>query len=152
MKLYRISREKHAKDLSGTGARLIGGRWNSKGKAALYTAEHVSLAKLEVAVHLDFDIIPDSYCLIEIQLPDQLKIKSFDIEQLPKGWDVFPYSRVSQQLGDSCLNQNEFVGFKIPSAVVPQEFNYILNPNHPDFKLIKLSKVDSFNFDQRLFR
>jgi RES domain-containing protein len=151
MKVYRISREKHARDLTGTGARLYGGRWNSKGRAALYTAEHVSLAKLEVAVHLDFDVIPDEYCLIEIELPNDLKIRQFDVEQLPRTWNAYPYSRATQHLGDLYLDQNKFVGFKVPSAVVPQEFNFILNPNHSDFKWVQVSKVERFNFDQRLF-
>ena len=152
MKVYRISRQKHAKDLSGTGAKLNGGRWNSKGRSALYAAEHISLAKLEVAVHLDFDIIPDSYCLIEIELPDHLKIKIVEMDELPENWNAIPYLQSTQKLGDSILDQNEAVAFKVPSAVVSQEFNYILNPNHPDFKTIQISKIDSFSFDQRLFK
>jgi RES domain-containing protein len=152
MKVYRISRQKHAKDLSGTGAKLNGGRWNSKGRAALYAAENISLAKLEVAVHLDFDIIPDSYCLIEIELPDHLKIKIVEVDELPENWNAIPYLQSTQKLGDSILDQNEVVAFKIPSAVIPQEFNYILNPNHAVFKTIKISNIESFSFDQRLFK
>ena len=144
MKVYRISRQKHAKDLSGTGAKLNGGRWNSKGRAALYAAEHISLAKLEVAVHLDLDIIPDSYCLIEIEFPDRLKIKILEVDELPKNWDAIPYLSITQKLGDYILDQNEAVAFKVPSAVIPQEFNYILNPYHPDFNTIQISKIESF--------
>mgnify|MGYP005849590043 CR=1 FL=1 len=152
MKLYRLSRDIYARDLTGTGARLNGGRWNSKGRPAVYTAEHISLAKLEVAVHLDMDIIPENYYLIEINLPDVLDIKCLQVSDLPHSWDSIPYSYSSQSVGDSFLNNAKYVALKAPSAIIHQEFNYILNPHHPDFNLIKITKVETFSFDQRLFK
>lgn len=151
MKIYRLSREKFANDLSGMGARLNGGRWNSKGKNAIYTAENVSLAKLEVTVHLDLDLIPNDYCLIEIELPDDIKIKTLDISKLSQDWNTIPHSESTQLLGDDFLDNNEYVALKVPSAIVPQENNYILNPHHPDFLEVKITKIETFTFDNRLF-
>lgn len=151
MKIYRLSREKFAKDMSGTGARLNGGRWNSKGKNAIYTAENISLAKLEVTVHLDLDLIPNDYCLIEMSLPDDAKIKTLDISKLSQDWDTIPHSESTQLLGDDFLDNNNYVALKVPSAIVPQEHNYILNPNHSDFSEIIITKIESFTFDNRLF-
>lgn len=93
MRVYRLARKKYAKDLSGTGAKLNGGRWNSKGNEALYTAEHISLAKLEVAVHLSLDLIPDDYCLITLELPKSCKVKTLSLSDLPIAWDAIPYQK-----------------------------------------------------------
>lgn len=151
MKIYRLSREKYARDLSGTGARLNGGRWNSRGKNALYSAENISLAKLEVAVHLDLDLIPDDYCLIEIELPKRAKIKILDVSELSSDWNTIPHSESTQILGDEFLDKNEYLALKVPSAVVPQENNYILNPNHPSYSSVKVTNIERFTFDDRLF-
>ncbi len=151
MKLYRLAREKYANDISGTGARLNGGRWNSRGKNALYSAENVSLAKLEVAVHLDLDLLPDDYCLIEIELPDKAIIKTLELSGLSDDWDSIPHSESTQLIGDDFLDENKFLALKVPSAVVPQENNYIVNPNHASFSEIKINKIERFTFDNRLF-
>lgn len=151
MKIYRLSKRKYAEDLSGTGARLNGGRWNSRSNEALYTAEHISLAKLEVAVHLNLDLIPDDYCLVEIDLPDDSKIKTLKVSELPKHWDCIPYAKATQLIGDSFLSETQFLALKVPSAIVHQEHNIILNPNHPDYNTVQISKIEAFQFDSRLF-
>lgn len=151
MKLYRLSRRKYAKDLSGTGAKLNGGRWNSKGNEAFYTAEHISLAKLEVAVHMNLDLIPDDYCLVELELPDNSKIQTLKISELPKHWDCIPYAKATQMIGDNFLYETRFLALKVPSAIVHQEHNVILNPQHPDYAKVKVLKVEEFRFDERLF-
>lgn len=150
MRVYRLARKKYAKHLSGTGAKLNGGRWNSKGNEALYTAEHISLAKLEVAVHLSLDLIPDDYCLITLELPKSCKVKTLSLSDLPIAWDAIPYTKISQQVGDDFLKENKFIALKVPSAIIPQEFNYILNPFHTDYKRISILAVEDFNFDTRL--
>lgn len=151
MRLYRLSRRKYAKDLSGTGAKLNGGRWNSKGNEALYTAEHISLAKLEVAVHISLDLIPDDYCLIELDLPDNSRIQTLKVSNLPKHWDYIPYAKATQMIGDKFLYETHFLALKVPSAIVHQEHNFILNPFHPDYKNVKILKIEEFRFDERLF-
>jgi RES domain-containing protein len=151
MKLYRLAREKYAKDMLGTGARLNGGRWNSRGVSVIYTAENISLANLEVAVHLDLDLIPDDYCLIELSLPNDMSTKTIKIKQLNKYWDSFPHGEHTQLIGDDFVSKCKYLLLKVPSAVVPQEHNYIINPNHKAFKEIKISKIVPFNFNERLF-
>jgi RES domain-containing protein len=152
MKIYLLSRKKHANDLSGTGARLFGGRWNSRGINALYGAENISLAKLEVTVHLDLDIIPDDYFLIEIEIPENINIKVLEKEVLEADWNSIPHSESTQLIGDEFLDENQFLVLKVPSAIVPQEHNFILNPNHKNFSLIKITAIEKFTFDNRLFK
>jgi len=152
MKIYRLSRKKYANDLSGTGARLFGGRWNSRGINALYGAENISLAKLEVTVHLDLDIIPDDYFLIEIEIPENINIKVLEKEVLEADWNSIPHSESTQLIGDQFLDENKFLVLKVPSAIVPQEYNFILNPNHKKFSLIKITAIEKFTFDNRLFK
>ncbi len=151
IKLYRLSRKKFAYDLSGTGARLHGGRWNSKGVNMVYTSENISLANLEVAVHLDLDLIPDDYCLIEIEVPKKSSCKIIKLETLKKYWNSYPHGNETQLLGDDFIQKNKFLLLKVPSAVVLQEHNFLLNPNHEDFKNVKVTKVTPFTFNDRLF-
>ncbi|WP_299667288.1 RES family NAD+ phosphorylase [uncultured Polaribacter sp.] len=152
MKIYRLSREKYASDLLGTGARLNGGRWNSRGKNALYCAENISLAKLEVAVHLDFDLIPNDYCLVEIEIPKKATLLTLKKSELSQDWDSIPHSESTQLLGDYFLDENKYLILKVPSAVVNKEHNFIINPNHPTFSKIKITNIELFTFDNRLFR
>lgn len=142
---------KHARDLSGTGAKINGGRWNSRGIEVLYTAENISLANLEVAVHLSLDLIPDDYYLIEIEFPGNTSVLKLDHASLPTDWDSIPHSESTQLIGDEFLNKNEYLALKAPSAIVKQESNYILNPNHPGFKDVEIITIEPFNFDNRLF-
>lgn len=152
MKIYRLSREKSTRDLSGAGARLHGGRWNSRGKNALYGAENISLAKLEVAVHLDLDLIPDDYCLIAIEIPEKTAVQVIEKSTLSEDWDTIPHSESTQLLGDYFLDENKLLLLKVPSAIVHQEYNFILNPNHPSFSSVKITYIELFTFDNRLFK
>ena len=151
MTVYRLSREKYMNDLSGMGAWLNGGRWNSRGKFALYTVQHVSLAKLEVAVHLDLDLIPNDYMLVEIFLPDEAITKTVWVEDLETDWNSIPHSESTQLFGDDFLEANQYLALQVPSAIVLQEFNFIINPRHPDFPKVAVKTVAPFSFDARLF-
>lgn len=150
MKVYRLARRKYATDISGIGAKLNGGRWNSRGKKALYTAESISLALLEVAVHLGLDLLPTDYCIIEIEFPDTAPIKVLDKSTLIADWDAIPHAHYSQRIGDVFLEENAFLVLKTPSAIVTQEFNYIINPNHSRFNEVQLISIEAFSFDHRL--
>ncbi|WEA03088.1 RES family NAD+ phosphorylase [Mucilaginibacter sp. SJ] len=149
MILYRITKCNYAADLSGTGARLYGGRWNSEGKPMLYLASSRSLAVLEVLVHLDPLIIPGNYCLTEIEVPDS-KIITVEAEQLPEDWRDISGPVILRQLGDAFLKKQEYLIMKVPSSIVPAEYNYLLNPLHPDACEVKLLKKEPFSFDRRL--
>jgi RES domain-containing protein len=149
MILYRIANCNYVDDLSGTGARLYGGRWNSEGKAALYMASSRALAVLEVLVHLPPLMIPDNYCLVEIDVPDE-DFKKITIEQLPPNWaDISPPNGL-RQIGDQFLKDKKHLLMRMPSSIVPMEYNFMLNAQHPAAKNVKIIKQSPFNFDERL--
>ncbi|GAA3967011.1 RES family NAD+ phosphorylase [Mucilaginibacter dorajii] len=149
MIVYRISNCNYAGDLSGTGARLYGGRWNSEGKAMLYTASSRALAVLEVLVHLNTLIVPNNFCLTEIKVPEN-DIFTLDESLLPQNWRDISPPRLLRDLGDEFLRKNEHLLFKVPSSIVPAEYNYLLNPLHPDAIKAKVVKREPFSFDERL--
>lgn len=149
MVLFRIVKCIYAADLSGTGARLYGGRWNSEGKPAVYLASSRALAVLEVLVHLPPLMVPDGYCLIEIDVPDD-SILNLTTEELPPDWKAIGQPVALKKIGDAFLKKQDYFLMKIPSAIVPAEFNYLLNPLHRDIKKTKVLKSEPFDFDSRL--
>ncbi len=151
MKVYRLTKAKYADELSGIGAAKFGNRWNSKGVEMIYTAGFRALAVTEILVHLPIGLIPEDMMMLQIDIPANLSIEVLDTKVLPSDWDVFPPRVETQGLGDAFVFTNEFAVLKVPSAVVQGDFNFLLNPNHPDFKNIKILSKESFGFDMRLF-
>ncbi|QKJ28638.1 RES family NAD+ phosphorylase [Mucilaginibacter mali] len=148
MLLYRITRCTYAKDLSGTGARLYGGRWNNIGRAMVYTASSRALATLEALVHLPTAIIPDDFCITTIDAPED--IFEADMSLFPPNWNVYPEPEILKRTGDFFLKQNEHLLLKVPSAIVKQEFNYLINPLHARISEVKVLETEPFTFDERL--
>ena len=152
MVVYRIEREKYLKTtLTGIGASMSKGyRWNSFNTKLVYTAENRALAMLEVSVHLDLseDLPTDRY-YVEIEIPVNITIQEVKVEDLPEDWNSNPPTITTQTIGDDFVFQNESAILKVPSSIVPQEFNYLINPNHPDSKKIKVIGKTSMNFDPR---
>jgi RES domain-containing protein len=148
MVLYRICNTKYADDLTGMGARLYGGRWNSVGRSMLYLASSRSLAVLEVLAHLSPTNIPAGMVLLTIETPEDFT--TVDVLELPENWNKFPEPNVLKQIGNSFLDGNEHLLLKVPSALVPEEFNYLLNPMHPKAEKVKTINKSPFNFDERL--
>lgn len=149
MEVFRLSSTKYASDLSGTGAKLHGGRWNQKGEAVLYTAGTRALALVEVLVHLTNAFLPLNYQLITIYIPDE-SITEISLKTLPKDWNHLEPSESTKLMSSRWLLENEYLTLKVPSVVVEGEFNYLVNPLHGDFSKIKLLKIAPFNFDERL--
>ena len=149
MIVYRLSKGQYANDLSGKGAELVGGRWNSRGNAMLYTSQSIALCVTEIAVHVPLGILPKDYQLIHIEIPDE---DLLEMKRLPKDWQSFPHSNSTQMIGDKFLKEHKHLVFKVPSAAVQGEFNYLVNPRHKNFNQIKIVKMEDFNFDERLFR
>lgn len=149
MIVYRLSKEKFAKDLSGKGAEMVGGRWNSKGNPMLYTSHSIALCVTEIAVHVPLGILPKDYQLVQIEIPEE---DFLEIKRLPKDWQSYPHSNSTQMIGDKFLKEKKFLVMKVPSATVQGEFNYLINPWHKDFNKIKIHKIENFNFDERLFK
>ena len=152
MKVYRVEREKYLETtLSGVGAAMSKGyRWNSINTKLVYTAESRALAMLEVSVHLDLseDLPIDRY-YVEIEIPNDIIILEVAIEDLPQDWDAKPPTFTTQTIGDDFVFQNDAAILKVPSSIVPQEFNYLINPTHIDAARIKVSSKSPMKFDIR---
>jgi len=149
MIVYRLSKGKHHLDLSGKGAELYGGRWNSKGSAMLYTSQSRALAFTEVAIHLPVGIVPKDYFLISISVPDTASILTLATTDLPADWRSNPHSHTTQAIGDQFILESKYLILQVPSAVVPDDFNFLVNPNHAEAKEITVDKVEPFEFDSR---
>ena len=150
MTVYRISNCKYIDDLSGTGAATYGARWNSKGTHLLYTASSPSLSMLESVVHIS-NITFDLYCMIVLELPED-KLQEMPIEKLPSNWQQFPPPDILKQVGDFLVSKGIYLALKIPSVIVPEDFNVLVNPAHKDFKKIKVLAKRKVLFDNRLFK
>lgn len=152
MEVFRLSHEKFAHTLSGKGAALKGARWNSMGVEMIYTAANRSLAMAEVVVHLAVGTLPADFMMVTIFIPDSIAVQQNGISTLPMGWNSFPHLSNTQAVGDSFINESKFCLLKIPSVVVKGEFNFLINPNHSDFKQIEILSIEKFPFDNRIFR
>ncbi len=135
---------------SGEGARLYGGRWNSKGVPVVYTAGSQSLAVLEMLVQ--DDPLRARYIVIPATLPKALKVERLTDEQLPAGWRDIAARDVTQALGDEWLKRGSSAVLAVPSAVIPAETNYLINPLHPAFGKIEIGAPQDFLTDPRLLR
>ncbi len=151
MKVFRLSRKKYAKTLSGKGAALFGNRWNSKGVEMIYTAESRALAMAEVAVHLSIAKLPEDFMMLEIEIPKAVSVCELK-KQPKKGWNDNPPTFISQELGDTFIRDGDCCLIKVPSAVVQGDFSYLINPYHLDFKKIKIVSAVAFPFDTRMFK
>jgi RES domain-containing protein len=138
--VWRICRRPFA-DLSGDGARLYGGRWNTPGRSLIYAAETAALAVLEVRVHLDldWDILPDDYVLVAI---DTAAIVAETIHEPPDDPRV---------IGDAWIESRRSALLRVPSWIVPESCNVLINPAHPDASSIQLGPIRPFQFDSRLW-
>jgi RES domain-containing protein len=153
MVVFRIERERYLKTtLTGVGASMSEGyRWNSLNTRIIYTAETRALATLEVSVHLDLsEDLPNDRYYVEIEIPEELTIQEVKLEDLPKDWNAKPPTLITQTIGDDFVFYNESAILKVPSSIVPQEFNYLINPNHPDSSKIKVMSAVKMIFDSRL--
>lgn len=136
MNLFRFTSAKYQHDTSGHGARLFGGRWNSKGLAAIYTSETVSLSLLEVLAHsVQYSDLAEKF-LMTLSTPVDSSIYKITSPKLAAGWpNNTPYTRF---IGDTFLKDNKYLLLQVPSAIIKTEYNFIINPAHADFKKLKL--------------
>lgn len=151
MIVFRLAKTKFCRDLSGKDAEKAGGRWNSRGMAMVYTSESRALCTAEIAVHMPLGILPDDFQLVSILIPDTIRIYEMVVGNLSSNWGSIPHSGTTQELGDTFIRENKFAVMKVPSAVVPGDSNYLINPDHPDAKKIQIVKEELFVFDKRMF-
>lgn len=153
--LWRIATEPphyEADDLSGAGAQATGGRWNRKGRPVIYTSTSIALACLETVVHLATTDLPLNRFLVRISVPQATwdARKTLSVAELPVGWPAIPEGRVSLTIGDAWLAALSEPILLVPSVVVPEEFNALLNPLHPLAAGLRAKKLRAWNYDGRL--
>jgi RES domain-containing protein len=141
-----------ADDLSGEGARRSGGRWNGKGVPVLYAAETRALACLETVVHLNAGGLPFNRYLVAVTIPDGVwaAAEQANATTLPVGWDAEPAGRVSISFGTGWLRSGRSALLVVPSVIIPEESNVLINPQHPDSSAITAAKVRKWLYDPRL--
>ena len=151
LRVWRLCKEEYAATaFDGEGARRVGGRWNSRGNAVAYTSENLSLAALELLVHLDVVQTPPNFVAIPADIPDDLAVETLEPDDLPDDWRRIPGHPELKRLGDTWLHAEASAVMRVPSVVVPSEANYLINPNHGDFDDIDIGEVRPFAFDERL--
>lgn len=148
MLVYRISSPKYIDDLSGAGAKQYGGRWNDKGTPLVYFAGSRAMAVMEVLVHLRPENLDSEYILAVFEVPED-KIKTLTVHDLPVDWKVEPGIEALKEFGNKFVKEKEYLLMKVPSVLVEEEFNFIMNPGHLDAKRIKLISKRPFKFDVR---
>jgi RES domain-containing protein len=149
MVVYRIGKTKYAGDLTGEGARLNGGRWNNKLTACLYTSESRALALLEYTVNVNIDDIPRALSFTTIEIPDG-SISEIKEEDLPGDWKAVPAPASTRAFGTDLLKAAKSLVLKIPSTVIANEFNFLINPAHPDHTSCRILDVKDFVYDVRI--
>lgn len=151
MRGWRICRKPYATDsLRGRGGLLTSGRWHSKGRRVVYASGSLALAALEMLVHGDRDMLPADLVRLELDIPDTLEIQRIDAAALPKNWRSYPAPADLQTLGDDWLTAASTPVLQVPSAVIPEEFNLLVNPQHPDAAGITVVSTRKFAYDARL--
>jgi RES domain-containing protein len=153
---YRICQAAYATTaqdmIAGTGGLHSPGRWHSGGKRIAYIAQNLSLAAHEIIVHYPRRKHALRFVTSAIEFPDKvvLTLAAFGVTTLPAGWDSQPPRHASQAIGDSWLAAKASAVLEVPSVIIPGEFNYLLNPGHPDFVAIRATRPKPFSFDPRL--
>lgn len=153
--LWRIASETasyRATDVTGRGAEITGGRWNQVGVPMLYSATSISLAVLEVVVHLPRAPMPLNRYLVQIEVPDDLWDARLSLSHTsaPGGWDAEPAGLTSRELGDGWAKSGDSLLLAVPSMVVFREQNVLINPKHADIARLTISNTGKFIFDGRL--
>lgn len=141
-----------ADDMTGTGAKLSGGRWNDVGVPMIYAASSRALACLETVVHLNAAGLPFNRYLVEIELPDDVwsSAEIATIASLSVGWDAEPAGHVSVDFGSAWIATNRSAILRVPSVIVPEEENVLINPAHPAVARVTARKVRRWIYDPRL--
>ena len=147
MQLYRITLSKRTDKLVGSG---YPARWNSKGSFVIYTAGSRALAALENIVHRSGEGLNQNFRVLTIDLPKEIKVKSIRKTSLLKDWTAFNQIQTTRETGDKWIDNLSSAVLRVPSAIIQDEYNYLLNPAHPDFSKIKIVNTEVFVFDSRL--
>lgn len=152
--LWRIAVEAPsytANDLGGAGAKITGGRWNSVGTPLIYSATNISLATLETVLHLRSGGLPFNRFLVRIDVPDDVWAARVVLDPPPGGWDAVPPGMTSRTTGDAWVASRSSALLLVPSVIVPDESNVLINPQHPDVASITATTIKRWIYDPRFF-
>lgn len=150
MIVYRICNKLYANDLQGIGAKMYGGRWNNVGNAVVYTSSSRALAALEVLVHLPSTTLKKlDFTVVSIEIPEN-SVEEIFYADIKRDFQINRFSTYFKNIGDNWLRENSSLLLKVPSVVIHEEMNYLINPNHKDFNKVKLTEMKLFRFDDRL--
>lgn len=147
---WRIAQAQYA-SFDGEGARRYGGRWNRRGIPMVYAAGSLSLAALELLVHLESSQLLQAYVCIPVAFEEALCLR-FAPSDLPADWASYPAPDATRDLGSSWALSRASVALAVPSVIVPIETNYLLNPDHPDFSRLTIGDASAFEYDSRLIK
>jgi RES domain-containing protein len=148
---WRIARESRARTaFSGEGPARYGGRWNSRGVRMVYLSEHQSTAALEVFIHLVPFVVKETFKAFRVEWPDSL-MEILSNTSLPTSWRTSPPPVETIEIGDRWALEKRSAVLGVPSAISPADRNFLLNPEHRDFKRIRIAPPIDYEFDPRLF-
>ena len=147
MEVYRITKSRYADSLIASGGAA---RWNGRGHFVIYTAASRALACLENVVHRSGEGLQDDFRVMLIQIPDELLVETISLHELPANWLTPESYPICQTLGHEWLRQAKSTVLQVPSAIIPNESNYLINPQRPHFGQIRLLGNEPFLFDTRL--
>jgi RES domain-containing protein len=151
VRVWRIASAAHAA-FDGEGARRYGSRWTPKGLPAVFTSATLSLAALERFVNTDPDLEPDQLVAIAVDIDPNVAVETVAVADLPADWRTYPPPPALAVTGERWLRTSISVVLSVPSAVIPNERNFILNPAHPDFGELTIHPSEPFSFDPQMWR
>jgi RES domain-containing protein len=149
MQVYRLSDRQYAADLIGKGARLFGGRWNHIGTSCIYTSASRALSVLEFAANVELEFFPSNLSITIYEVPDK-EITILSDDDLPHNWNDLSTPKSTKDFGTNLLMNSKTLCIQVPSVVVSQEFNYLINPACEKIKLITVVDINMFEFDTRV--
>ena len=149
MKVYRLCKEQYATKLDGKGAEMYGGRWNEVGTPMIYTSESRALAILEVLAGIPRQTLPRGFVVVTILLPQKPKI--LPLPTLVKDWQTYPPLPATMALGTRWVSERKSLALRVPSALMPEERNILINPHHDLIDTVMIEDVKDYVFDERLF-
>lgn len=149
MRIWRLTRRAF-QELDGEGARQAGGRWNSEGTPVIYASSTLALAALEYLVHVDVDDVPDDLIAIQMEVPPEAPVEEILAADLPHDWNREPQHPACLEIGDRWVAESRALALRVPSAIVPEEANCLLNPGHADAGRVQVIRAREFAFDPRL--
>jgi len=147
MQVYRIVLEKYSEDLLASGRSA---RWNGNDVKLIYTSSSCSLACLENIVHRSKLGLSASFRVLTIEIPNNLPVEKITLDQLPENWNTYEQMHLTQAIGNNWVLSMQSCVLQVPSAIIAKEFNYLINPGHPDFEKIILTEIEPFLFDDRV--